>query len=277
MAFAEVEGGFEGLEEAGVVGFGEGESVLENLDLGFETRDFRGWWFVGSVDVPVLEDAEVSLLVEEGEKFRGFGAGRNGDGKGDVDGLAGEIFNGPSGGGFGGVRLDDFAGVGIVPGGEAGVEEFQVIVDFRECANGGAGGADVVFLLDGDGGRDALDGINVRFVHAIKELPDVGRESLDVAALAFCIERVEGEGGLAGAGGAGDDGQFSQRDLQIKVLEIVLAAAAEADGRRVFCVRRHAGILNGKWHPAREVFTREAVFLKVGELLWHRWVPRFQA
>ena len=119
---------------------------------------------------------------------------------------------------------------GIVADGEAGEEELEVIVDLGERADGRAGGADVVFLLDGDGGRDAVDGIDVRFVHAVEELPDVGREGLDVAALALGVERVEGERGFAGAGGAGDDGEFAERDIEIEALEIVLAAAAEADG-----------------------------------------------
>lgn len=39
VAFAEVEGGFEGLEEAGVVGFGESEAVLKDLDGG--RNEFR--------------------------------------------------------------------------------------------------------------------------------------------------------------------------------------------------------------------------------------------
>lgn len=36
VALAEVEGRFEGFEEAGAVGFGEGDAVLKNLDLKFE-------------------------------------------------------------------------------------------------------------------------------------------------------------------------------------------------------------------------------------------------
>jgi hypothetical protein len=94
----------------------------------------------------------------------------------------------------------------------------------------------VVFLLDGDGGRDAFDGIDIRFVHAVEELPDVRRKSFHVTALAFGVERVEGEGGLARTGGTRDDGQFPERDFQIEILEVVLAAAVEADGRRVFSV-----------------------------------------
>ena len=210
--------------------FGEGEAVLEDVDGGFADWRSAIGGFVGAEDLAVVEDAEVALLVEEGEEFGGFGVGRDGDGEGDEDGLAGEVFDGPGGGGFGGVGLDFSPVCGIVAGGEAGEEEFEVIVDLGERADGRAGGADVVLLLDGDGGRDAVDGIDVRLVHAVEELPDVGREGLDVAALALGVEGVEGERGFAGAGGAGDDGEFAERDLEIEVLEVVLAAAVEADG-----------------------------------------------
>lgn len=71
----------------------------------------------------------------------------------------------------------------------------------------------MVFLLDGDGGWDALDGIDEGLVHAVEELADVGGKCFDVAALAFRVEGVEGEGGFSRAGGAGDDGEFSQGDV----------------------------------------------------------------
>ena len=63
--------------------------------------------------------------------------------------------------------------------------------------DGGARGLDGVALLDGDGGRDAFDAVHLRLVHAVEELPRVGREGLDVAPLAFGEERVEGKRTLA--------------------------------------------------------------------------------
>jgi hypothetical protein len=88
----------------------------------------------------------------------------------------------------------------------------------------------VVFLLDGDGGRDPLDVVDGGLVHAVEELPDVGRKRLDVAALAFCVECVEGERGFSGTGWAGDDGEFSERDPEVESLQVMLAATAENDG-----------------------------------------------
>ena len=72
-------------------------------------------------------------------------------------------------------------------------EEFYVIANLRHGADGRARGFDSVALLDGNGGRDALDAVHLRLVHPIEELSRVRREGFDVAALSFGEERVERE------------------------------------------------------------------------------------
>ena len=42
---------------------------------------------------------------------------------------------------------------------------------------------------------------------ALEELPRVGGEGFDVAALAFGVDGVKGKRAFAGAGDAGDDGE----------------------------------------------------------------------
>ena len=66
----------------------------------------------------------------------------------------------------------------------------------------------------------------LRLLHAIEELPRVGREALDVAALALGVEHVEREARLARARHAGDDRQASERDVDVDAL------AGCARGRR---------------------------------------------
>ena len=78
-------------------------------------------------------------------------------------------------------------------------EQLEVVVQLRHRADGGARGAHRVGLVDGDGRRDAVDAVDLRLVHAVEELARVGREGLDVAALALGVERVEGQRGLARA------------------------------------------------------------------------------
>jgi hypothetical protein len=86
----------------------------------------------------------------------------------------------------------------------AGVEQAQVVVDFGDGADGRARVVAGGLLLDRDRRREAFDQVDVRLFHQLQELPGVGRERLDIAALAFGVERVEGERGLARAGQAGD-------------------------------------------------------------------------
>ena len=59
---------------------------------------------------------------------------------------------------------------------------------------------------------------------------------LEEAAASFVVEGVEDEGGLAGAGDARDDGQAIV-EVEVEVLEVVLAGAADGDG--------HGRILTG--------------------------------
>jgi hypothetical protein len=68
-----------------------------------------------------------------------------------------------------------------------------VIVDLGHRADGGTRGAHRVGLVDGDGRWNALDAVHLRTIHAVEELPRVGREGLDVAPLAFGVQRIEGQ------------------------------------------------------------------------------------
>ena len=76
-------------------------------------------------------------------------------------------------------------------------------------------------------GRQALDEVDVGLVHLAEELPRVGRQRLDVAALALGEDRVEGEAGLARAGQAGEDDHRVARQVEVDVAQVVLARAAD--------------------------------------------------
>jgi len=82
-------------------------------------------------------------------------------------------------------------------------------------------------LLDRDGRRQALDGLDLRLGEAVEELPRVGAQRLDVTALPLGVDGVEGEGRLAGAARAGDDHQPVARDGHVDARQVVLARAAD--------------------------------------------------
>ena len=72
-------------------------------------------------------------------------------------------------------------------------EQLHVVIDLCHRAYGAARVSNRIGLVNGDRRQDALDTIDLGFVHPIKELARVGRESLYVAALTLCIQGIKGQ------------------------------------------------------------------------------------
>ena len=92
----------------------------------------------------------------------------------------------------------------------------QIIVNLSGRGDSRAGIGPGAALFDGDGRRQALDKIDVGFFHLIQKLPGIGGKAFDVAALAFGIERIEGERGLSRATQASDDDQLFSRNFDAR-------------------------------------------------------------
>jgi len=122
---------------------------------------------------------------------------------------------------------DGMAALRAVRSTDGSVDDAQIIVDLGDSADGGTRRACGCFLLDGNGGREAFDDVDFGTLHLIEELTGVSGERFDIAALAFGVDGVESEGGLAGTGEASDDGQGIARDFETNVLEVVLPRAAD--------------------------------------------------
>ena len=110
---------------------------------------------------------------------------------------------------------------------DAGVEQAEVVVDLGDRADRRARVARGRLLVDRDGRRQALDEVDVGLVHLAEELAGVGRQRLDVAALALGVDRVERERRLARARQAGEDDELVARQLERDVLQVVLAGAPD--------------------------------------------------
>ena len=122
---------------------------------------------------------------------------------------------------LGGLAVEQLAG--------AREQQFEVVVELGHRAHRGARAAHRVGLVDGDGRRHALHLVHGRLVHAVQELARIGTEGLHIAALAFGVQRIEHQAGLARAAGARDHRELPGADVQIQVLEVVLACAADTD------------------------------------------------
>ena len=88
-------------------------------------------------------------------------------------------------------------------------------------------------LLDGDGRIKSEDVIDLRAFHLLQEAAGKGREALHVAAPAFGVERVEGQGGFAAAADARDDHELEAGNRDVDVLQVVLPGPANYDVARI--------------------------------------------
>src|SRR5215471_11756463 len=109
------------------------------------------------------------------------------------------------------------------------VEKPQIIVDFGHRAHGRPRIVRSCLLLDRDCRRQALDQIDVRFLHQLEELARVRRERFDIAPLALRVEGVERKRAFAGPGKPGEHDQPLSRQIEVDILKVVGSCAANAD------------------------------------------------
>src|SRR5438552_16670972 len=92
------------------------------------------------------------------------------------------------------------------------VDDAQIIVNFRDGADGGTRRTRSGFLFDGDGRRKSLDDVDIRALHLVEKLARIGGKRFDVAALAFGVNRVKGERRLTGTREPGNTREGVARD-----------------------------------------------------------------
>ena len=199
---------------------------------------------------PVHENVERAVRLGDGVEFDN-GAGDDGPGesvlleRGEAPVAGpGEGDEGPRPRGLPGKLGDDSvdrvaddraAALETVDGADAGEEDAEEIEDLGDRGHGRARVLGGALLLDGDGRGNAFDEVGVGLVHPFEELAGVGGERFDVAALAFGVERVEGQGGLARAADPGDDDELVEGDVEIDPFQVVDPDTAKDDA---LC-RRH--------------------------------------
>ena len=116
-----------------------------------------------------------------------------------------------------GLLLDLLSALGAVGRADSGPEQAEVVINFRHRTHGGPGVPAGGFLVDGDGGGEAIDVIHIGLFHLAQEHPGVGGEGLHIPPLALGIDGVEGQRGLARPGQAGDDHQLVSGDGHVDI------------------------------------------------------------
>ena len=99
-----------------------------------------------------------------------------------------------------------------------GEQQLQMVVQLGHRADGRTRSAHRVRLVDRDRRRHPVDPVDRRPVHAVKKLPGIGRESLDITPLALGIQGVEHQARFTRTAGPGHDGQLAGADVQVNVL-----------------------------------------------------------
>ena len=113
--------------------------------------------------------------------------------------------------------------------GKARVHQAQHVQQLGGGAEGGADARHPRPLAQRERGGDVHDLVDVRARGLRHATAGVGRQRLDVAAGALGVDHAHGEGGLAGAGDAGDRDQTVQRDVDVEATEVVHARPAHCD------------------------------------------------
>ncbi len=228
LAGTVAQGGLDGLGEPRAGFARDGDAVLHHAQLGRRGGAFRRG-LVGAADLAIHPHAQEALLLQRGQRGGQRRLARQRHGKADEDFAAvarGEHLVGDL---RGAERPHRPAAMRAGQRGQPREEQLEVVGALGHRAHGAAGRLHRVALLDGDGRRKTVDAVDVRLVHALEELARVGREGLDVAALALRVESVEGQRRLARAAQPRDHGEPVMRNIDINVLEIVLARAAHAN------------------------------------------------
>ena len=130
---------------------------------------------------------------------------------------------------LGGLAHQPFAGLGIMGDADAGEQQPQVVVHLGDGPHRGARIAGGAFLVDGDGGRQAVDEVHIGLVHLAQELPGIGRQRLHVAALPLGVDGVEGQRRLARTGDAGEYDELVAGYRQMDVAQVVLTRTMDDD------------------------------------------------
>ena len=128
-----------------------------------------------------------------------------------------------------GLAANLFPAFGAVGNAGSGPEQPEVIIDLRHRAHGGAGAFGGGFLVNGNGGREAVDGIHIRLIHLTQKLPCIGAEALHIAALALGVNGIKGQAGLAGAAEPGEHHQLVSGDGEVHVFQVVFSCPLNSD------------------------------------------------
>src|SRR5574344_1344278 len=135
------------------------------------------------------------------------------------------ILQNPIGHGGRGISDDRLMVMGAIRHANPRETKPEEIVNLRDGSDGRPRVMRGRLLIDGYRWGKSFDRIDIGFIDSAKELPGVRAQRFDVTPLAFGINRVKSQGGLATAREAGKDGEGFFGDIDIDVFQIIFAGS----------------------------------------------------
>ena len=202
----------------------EDEAVDDDLDIVLFVL-FEGNFLAEVIHVPVGADADIARAARVLENFYMLALFAADDRRHDLHAralaqrheLVDDLVDG--------LLADLLATVRTVRRADARPEQAKIVVHLRHRADGGSWVLRGGLLVDGNGGGEAFDIVDVGLFLLPKEHTGVGRQALHIAALALGIDGVERERRLSAAGQARDDGQRVAGNFDVDVLEVIFSCA----------------------------------------------------
>ena len=128
-----------------------------------------------------------------------------------------------------GLLLDLFSAVRAVGRTDPRPQKAQIVVDLRHRTHRRTRILRGRFLIDGDGGGEAVDVVHVGLFLLPEKHPRVGRQAFHIPPLSLGIDGVKRQRAFSAAGQSRDDGQLVARDAQADILQIVFPRPFDTD------------------------------------------------
>jgi hypothetical protein len=93
-------------------------------------------------------------------------------------------------------------------------------------------------LLQGNGGRKSVDGIDRRDVELVEKAAGVRRDRFEIASLSFGIKGAEGQRRFTRPRNPSEDNEGVARDVNVNIFQVMLTRPSNADSSVI--VRRDA-------------------------------------
>ena len=228
LPFAKTQRRFDCLDDSYAVFLTDRDAILDHLYA--RTEAFNFWIDIHTHHLVVDPNTQVTLLLEKIEKCTRRGFWRDGNPKRDENILSRAVLQYLVSNRLRGLGADFATTIRAERFRDMRPEQFHIVVDLCHGADGRTRALGRLVRWRSPG--NAANVVHARFVHAVEELPHVRTERFDVATLAFGVYRLERQARFATAARAGDDCQFSERQIEIDTFKVILARSTNFDAIR---------------------------------------------